>query len=683
MKTVKIITILFICAVINSKAQEIYIVNDINYEIVSFDGDTYAAVISKTPQYQGDIVIPNQIEINHITYIVKEIKENSFLNCYLLYSIDIPESIETIGNRAFSGCGNLKYINSNANIPPTLGSEVFFNVPKHISLIVPEEYVGLYLNHSIWKEFLNTHIYNNITYYITSHIDKTVSVINKFGGYYAGDITIPQSITINETNFIVTEIEDNAFRPHTTVRSIILPNTITRIGSYAFAYCSGLTEFVIPASVAVIEEGAFYNCTGLTTMSIPNNINILNNRIFYNCNRLVSIELNENIEKIGDYAFSDCVALENILLPNSLIEIGESAFNNCASFITISIPSNVEYIGDRAFINCSNLKNVNIGSIIEPVNELSTVIGNSTFSKCENIETVILGDAVIEIGEATFFGCKSLSILSLSKSLVSIGKLAFSQCINLTQLDIPNSVEVIGESSFASCTSLTNVTLGNSVRSIMNSAFYDCINLEFVTNLKSLIEIGMSAFFNCSNLIEIDALLSIESIDHGAFYNCSSLSKIELGPNIKSLGSHTFSECIALQSIIIHAALPPNLIITAFDYVPKTIPLFVPQESIGLYQNADFWKDFFIQRITTGFKPSSTQQEIKIFPNPTNDILLIDGLSINSSIFIFNTLGQLLISKTSNSYSENISIQHFSNGVYLIVVKSNAGVLSLHKIKKI
>lgn len=67
----------------------------------------------------------------------------------------------------------------------------------------------------------------------------------------------------------VTSIGDNAF-PHCNMKGITIPNSVTLIGSSAFAFCSSLTNISIPDSVTGIGEFAFDACSSLTSISIPN-----------------------------------------------------------------------------------------------------------------------------------------------------------------------------------------------------------------------------------------------------------------------------------------------------------------------------------------------------------------------------------------------------------------------------
>ena len=131
-----------------------------------------------------------------------------------------------------------------------------------------------------------------------------------------------------------TEIEDNAFSESYELKSVTIPESVTKIGNYAF-YESTLTSINIPESVTEIGAGAFSKCKALTSINIP-----------------------DSVTEIGDLAFRWCEALTSINIPNSVTEIGEGAFRWCEALTSINIPDSVTEIGRWAFDGCENLKEI-------------------------------------------------------------------------------------------------------------------------------------------------------------------------------------------------------------------------------------------------------------------------------------------------------------------------------------
>ena len=99
---------------------------------------------------------------------------------------------------------------------------------------------------------------DRIYYNIVTKV-KTAEV-TKGDNYYSGDVTIPETITVDNVVCNVTSIEDATFLDCTSLTSIIIPNSVTSIGYCAFVCCTGLTSITIPNSVTSIEGGAFDCC---------------------------------------------------------------------------------------------------------------------------------------------------------------------------------------------------------------------------------------------------------------------------------------------------------------------------------------------------------------------------------------------------------------------------------------
>ena len=165
---------------------------------------------------------------------------------------------------------------------------------------------------------------------------------------------------LNEFSSREEKSASSIFAKNNFTGKLVLPNTITKIGSYAFAYCNGLLEVVIPDSVTVIGSGAFTGCENLEKAILPKNLTDLGAAAFNGCNKLSDIgSVPTGISVIYDLTFSGC-RLTNITIPGNVKRIGYSAFNYCTNLTTVTVQEGVEIIGDSAFANCSNLSSVTI-----------------------------------------------------------------------------------------------------------------------------------------------------------------------------------------------------------------------------------------------------------------------------------------------------------------------------------
>lgn len=102
----------------------------------------------------------------------------------------------------------------------------------------------------------------------------------------------------------------NIFYGCDALPEIIIPESVTSIGDYAFADCDALPEVIIPESVTSIGRGAFYSCSNMTSINIPEGITEIKGETFAWCKLLTSIKIPKNVVSIGFDAFSYCTNLK-------------------------------------------------------------------------------------------------------------------------------------------------------------------------------------------------------------------------------------------------------------------------------------------------------------------------------------------------------------------------------------
>ncbi len=237
-----------------------------------------------------------------------------------------------------------------------------------------------------------------------------------------------------------------------------IPNAITSIGDKAFDYCCRLTGVLIPDSVTYIGSFAFAGCD-FTYVDIPNSVTY-----------------------IGDGAFREC-ALTSVNIPNSVTHIGVGAFREC-SLTSVNVDSNntayksideVLYTKDgKTLVLYPSSKTATSFSIPNSV----TRIESSAFLY-SNLTSVIIPDGVTHIGKCAFEFCYNLTSIVIPDSVTYIGDEAFAWC-DLTSVDFPDSVTYIGYFAFGSCDNLTNVIIPYSVTHIGSSAFLYCYKLTVI-----------------------------------------------------------------------------------------------------------------------------------------------------------------------------------------------------------
>lgn len=394
-------------------------------------------------------------------------------------------------------------------------------------------------------------IVNKIYYEILSETDKTVQVTYKdfvwaTGTYtsdYSGDIVIPSTVTYNDINYTVTNIDDHAFDKCTELTSVSIPNTVTNIDECAFYYCTKLKSITIPNSVTKIGDSAFANCIELATISVPESVIDINNNSFSNTawykNQLDGViyinnllydykgtmpkntdfTVKEGTTVICHNALSCNEGLESVTIPKSVKHIGMGAFNGCSNLETVKIEDGcTAFINDMAFQGCPKLATITIpNSIIEisyyafsetawynaqpdgPV-YIGKVLYAYKGTMPENTNFIV-NDGTVCITNQTFNWSEGLVSISIPNTVKSIICGAIGFCSGLTSIAIPNSVEHIGDYVLNGCSNLKTIYIGNSVKKIDEYAFNDLgDNLTEIISASIVPPTAHESVFEYSNL---------------------------------------------------------------------------------------------------------------------------------------------------------------------------------------
>ena len=191
-----------------------------------------------------------------------------------------------------------------------------------------------------------------------------------------------------------------------SVKELALPDSITRLGNYAFKY-SNFSKVILPDALEEISISAFYCCRRLSDISFPDTLKTIGNSAFTGCISIEEIEFPSSLTTIGSSAFSQCYLLESILIPESVNSIGTYAFESCHRLTEVVIPSSITAVPNHLFHYCPNIEKVEFKGQI-------TEIGTSGFYSCASLKTLVLTGDVTSIGESAFQGCSSLPSLTFT-----------------------------------------------------------------------------------------------------------------------------------------------------------------------------------------------------------------------------------------------------------------------------
>ena len=632
-------------------------IDGLNYNLNTEDKTasvTYQFLVGDFGQsdfYSGEIVIPESVVYEGVTYRVTAIGEYAF-SCSPATSVTIPNGVTSIGRMAFFQCGSLTSV-SIPNSVTSIGISAFAWCDGLTSLPISSSVISI----GEWA-FEGTSWYNNqpdgivyagkVLYEYKGIMPEGTSISIEEGtlGIAEGafyecsgltSVTIPASvisicdgafgkcgglgsIVVDKGNpYYDSRNNCNAIIEKSTnslivgCKNTVIPNDVISIGNSAFLGCGGLSSVALPNSVTSIGKNSFC-LSGLTSVSLPNSLTSIGESAFGLCGLLSSVTIPSSVTSIGDFAFVQS-GLTSVTISNGVTSIGNSAFQQCRGLTSVTIPNSVTSIGEGAF-SATSLASVTIPSSV-------TSIVNNPFTGCPNLTQIIVEDnnpvydsrdncnAIIEtksnklvasspttiipnsvtaIGNFAFAGYNQSSV-AIPNSVTSIGDYAFGGS-SITTLEIPNSVTSIGVSAFTACENLTSLIIPYGVTSISYATFEGCPNLTSVTIPNSVTSIGQFAFNCCWALKSITIPNSVSSIGIQAFSQCKSLETVTLPSSVTSIGACCFERCESLADFYCYALSPPS-IFEGFAYSnTANATLHVPASKIEEYKAAEPWKNF-------------------------------------------------------------------------------------------
>ncbi len=408
---------------------------------------------------------------------------------------------------------------------------------------------------------------------------------------------------------------------------------VTRIADYAFhgneTECL-MASIVIPDSITRIGSGAFRGCGNLVAVDLPSKLVSISNYVFFGCTKLLVVNINSNITAIGNDAFRNCTSLTTINnIPDTIANIGEGAFYNCGSLTDITIPSATAFIDANAFWGCGNIT-IYCEALSKPVgwnNEWNYCSGGYTTgddgNSTEKVFCPVVWDYkhndVAEDGYIYILnnGVKytvkdrvatvTYQSLDLSGEVVipsaltykgntypvtTIAEKAFYGCASLLSVTIPESVTNIGASAFEGCSAVTifcklkenekpagwvDTDKNNHWNKNGYAVVWDCDNTDVSSDgyryvvfdgLKyKLGGIGSQTATldrqaaNLSGSLTVPAFITYQKVNYAvtginmlAFSNCTALNEITL-TSVYFIGISAFSGCISLNKITLAGTL--------------------------------------------------------------------------------------------------------------------------------
>lgn len=383
------------------------------------------AYVASNSDASGEIIIPEVVS----DYTVVAVEAEAFKSSSMT-SLQLPSSVEYIGNSAFSDCKSLEKASLGEN-SMTLGQSLFQGCSKlrEVSLSPLLE----------------------------------VLPANSFSGC--------ESLRSIELPLTVVSIGQQAFKGCSDLNTITLPPALTELPSSIFEQCVNLYNAKLPEGLTSIGKNAFYGCSNLRDVNLPQSVTQIGESAFYNCSNLQVLALPAGLTTIAENMLYGSGVTE-INLPYGITTIGKSAFQSCSSLKTITIPESVTLLEEKAFYDCKSLETAYLSSAL-------TLLSPSVFAN-SGLTSIVIPSKVETIGESAFENCM-LSTLTIPESVKLLDNYSFRGCSSLGDVTLGGSVESLGYGVFEKCGKIERIESKNTTppsitpytfeSSIMNLAF--------------------------------------------------------------------------------------------------------------------------------------------------------------------------------------------------------------------
>lgn len=300
--------------------------------------------------------------------------ESAFSECKSLQRLELPDSITEMEWSAFSGCDHLEYVKWTAGVP-NMPSCVFNGCVRLKELILPDNVTtisGLSYCRSLVKLTFPQSLLQieemNSTGFETLDLPDTVETLrcNIFGGTFENcenlrSIRLPQGVT---------RLDKSIFKGCTHLSQVVFPERLRAIESFAFGDCLSMTHITLPDSMMKIRGSAFYHCENLQSITLSPKLILIEDKAFEGCFALREVKIQDKLRHIQAQAFACCSKLESVDLPSSMEDLGVASFYGCSTIKEILIPDGITHLPDYCFAECTGLE-----KIVLPKN-LSTMASN-------------------------------------------------------------------------------------------------------------------------------------------------------------------------------------------------------------------------------------------------------------------------------------------------------------------
>ena len=538
-------------------------------DLASVTFETFAETNAETGAVQGKSLL---------TSIGNNAFENTGLTSFEFPSTKVPLAVGALGETMFKNCKSLTTVKLSDTVTDITkvfdlcGSITKLEVPMKEVKTENEDGTETITQVPLGYFVEENGILYNVVKDAAGEATRGTEIAYALGDV-SGTFKVKEGITV---------LKASVFAGKANLKKVELPKSLIEIEDKAFMDCFNLEEVTFAENCVLSDlgEAAFKNCVALKSIAIPNGVTKLNPYTFYNCRSLKTVTLpnqltnigyktysatddTEIISTAGGYVFAHCESLSAIDIPETVKWIQPYSFLNCKSLTKVEINVESGYLGEGAFAGCSALREVVLCQGLQALpakafancTSLSRVYTKGATDVAEGTADLseILGFGYknysskkfsFSLGTNTFLNCTSIREVKLSEqeNFKALGNYTFDGCTNLAYVNktnvstdenapeyiskFPDQMIYLGQYTFRN-TALTSVRMPNSLRSLGYTAPSDTKK----TGLPSGLVAGATDEYKCTS-----------TITSGVFDGCTKLTKVDLN-NVVRIGGLAFRNC--------------------------------------------------------------------------------------------------------------------------------------------
>ncbi len=379
-----------------------------------------------------------------------------------------------------------------------------------------------------------------------------------------GHIVIPSLVSKDGTVYRVTSIGEKAFYSsdgYRWVPSVVIPDSVTSIGAYAFCLLTYLEDVNIPDSVTTIGNSAFSKVS-VRSVTIPDSVTSIGDSAFSG-SRISTLTIGKNVRTIDRHAFAGCISLRNVYY--NVTDLDDSSYDTYykplifdqSGVFTLTVGKNVERIPSYLFEQ--SWGEFGPGNVVFEEGSICRSIGMHAFCYCDALENVTIPSSVNIIEKEAFYDCDALENVTIPSSVNIIGDYAFSSCDNL-QYNVYGNGWYLGNTEnpylyFAGCNRYSSPVLHPDVM-IVSRYFTNYWDAKYNTygNGKYLgTDSNPYEWLICTTSYSISSITvhpDTRFIADRAF-DYTYITSVTLGSGIEMMGDRMFADCYNFKTIYI------------------------------------------------------------------------------------------------------------------------------------